>query len=83
MKGRGRESASYELKCDDEGMSRDAKDVFQVAFSDWRRVLSELHFLKGPELCDRGERRRSITPGEPQHYRSTISAFLAPTSRSL
>jgi hypothetical protein len=33
-------------------MSRDAKDVFHAAFSYWRRVLTELRFLKGPELCD-------------------------------
>jgi len=52
VKGRGRESASYELKFDHGGMSRDAEDVFHAAFSYWRRVLTELRFLKGPELCD-------------------------------
>jgi hypothetical protein len=52
VKGRGRESASYELKFDRGGMSRDAEDVFHAAFSYWRRVLTELRFLKGPELCD-------------------------------
>ena len=49
---KGRESASYELKLDDWGMSRDAEDVFHAAFSYWRRVLTELLFLKGPELCE-------------------------------
>jgi hypothetical protein len=49
---KGRESASYELKLDDWGMSRDAKDVFHAAFSYWRGVLTEFGFLKGAELCD-------------------------------
>ena len=48
----GRASASYELKLDDGGMSRNAEDIFQAAFSYWRRVLTELRFLKGPELCE-------------------------------
>ena len=52
LKGPGPESASYELKCDDESMSRDAEDVFHAAFSYWRRVLTELRFFKRPELCD-------------------------------
>jgi hypothetical protein len=48
LKGCGQKTASYELKFD----SRDAEDVFHAAFSYWRRVLTELRFLKGPELCD-------------------------------
>jgi hypothetical protein len=51
-KGRGWKSASCGLKMDDGGMSRNAEDIFQAAFSYWRRVLTELHFLKGPELCE-------------------------------
>jgi hypothetical protein len=52
LKGRGRKSASYELKFDDGGMSRDAEKVFYAAFSYWRGVLTEFRFLKGAELCD-------------------------------
>ena len=52
LKGPGPESASYELKLDDWGMSRDAEDVFHAAFSYWRGVLTEFGFLKGAELCD-------------------------------
>ncbi len=52
LKGRGRKTASYELKFDDGGISRDAEDVFHAAFSYWRGVLTEFRFLKGAELCD-------------------------------
>jgi hypothetical protein len=52
LNGRGSESASYDLKLDAGGMSRDAEDVFHAAFSYWQRVLTELRFLKRPELCD-------------------------------
>jgi hypothetical protein len=52
LNGRGREIASYGLKMDEGGVSRNAEDVFQAAFSYWRRALTELRFLKRPELCD-------------------------------
>ena len=51
-KGRRWKSASYGLKIDDGGMWRNAEDIFQAAFSYWRRVLTELRFLKGAELCE-------------------------------
>ena len=50
LNGRGSESASYDLKLD--GMSSNAEYVFHAAFSYWQRVLTELRFLKRPELCD-------------------------------
>jgi hypothetical protein len=49
---KGRESASYELKLDDGGMSTDAEAVFHAAFSYWRGVLTEFRFLKGAEPYD-------------------------------
>jgi hypothetical protein len=48
----GRESAPYGLKMDNGGMSRNAEEVFHATFSYWRRVLTELRFLKGPAPCD-------------------------------
>ena len=52
LNGRGPASTSYDLKLDAGGMSRDAEDVFNAAFSYWRRVLTDFGFLKGAELCD-------------------------------